>query len=157
MTRSFSSNTYCYAQRIRLPCTERFHLVHGRSAPPPPPRKAQCKPHGLSHQRAAKLQFEVLRNFEVCRADDDAMPSKSNPSRIPLGKALQHEDGAMLSTDEYNHILATAQKSLALIEKLPRPAKHGETSSWVGLVDRTMFSRVGLSTIDIEANWNSWI
>jgi hypothetical protein len=62
-----------------------------------------------SSVRPAKYPFEVLWNITDCHRDSRACPSKSNPSRPPMQKALRHADGTMLSKNEYGRVLAAAR------------------------------------------------
>ncbi|KAH9911767.1 hypothetical protein B0H21DRAFT_674938, partial [Amylocystis lapponica] len=74
-----------------------------------------------SSERPEKYPFEVLWNIADCQDDDDACPTKSNPSRPPMHKAIRHTDGTLLTLAEYNHIQSSARQLTAGLLMLPLP------------------------------------
>jgi hypothetical protein len=92
-----------------------------------------------SSVRPTQYPFEVLWNITDCQRDSRACPSKSNPSRPPMHKALRHADGTMLSKNEYGRVLAAARHLSAELLQLKPPKDSSQKGISLQKPTRTYF------------------
>ncbi|KAF8798527.1 hypothetical protein BYT27DRAFT_7177571 [Phlegmacium glaucopus] len=102
--------------------------------------KSTCVDESRSSVRPTQYPFEVLWSITDCHRDSHACPSKSNPSRPPMHKALRHADGTLLSKNEYGRILLAARHLAADLLHLIPPKDKTQKCTRVQEPTRTYFS-----------------